>query len=142
MIPRTPSVKNRSGACRHGGRLALVQAAAACLLAACGTGAGEPALVVMEPGTFYAPGTLTIAAGTTVIWRNQDRMVHTVSAGPEIETGTFLLASSLPADAEPFDSGDLFSGHTWQHTFDVTGRYTYYCRYHADEQMLGTIVVE
>ena len=52
------------------------------------------------------------------------------------------LATTVPAGAEPFDSGDLFSGHTWQYTFDTPGQYTYYCRYHAGEQMFATLVVE
>jgi hypothetical protein len=53
---------------RHLARHAWLALAAACLLAACGPAGREAALVVMEPGSFYAPGTLTIPAGTVVIW--------------------------------------------------------------------------
>jgi plastocyanin len=117
-------------------------AAAALLLAACGPASTEPSLVVMVDSATFVPGVITVPAGGTVIWRNADRLVHTVTADAELRTDTYHLAAGLPDGAEPFDSGDVFAGQTWAHTFTAPGQYVYFCRYHANEQMFGTLVVE
>jgi plastocyanin len=112
------------------------------LAAGCGATASEAPLVVMAPGTFYAPGTITVPVGGTVIWRNQDRQTHTVTVEPALLAETFQIEATLPAGAAPLDSGDLAAGHTWAYTFDTPGEYLYFCRYHADDQMIGMVVVE
>jgi plastocyanin len=117
-------------------------AAAALLFAACGPVGAEAPLVVMVDRATFAPGAISVPAGATVIWRNEDRLVHTVTAAPELRTDTFQLVGGLPDGADPFDSGDVFAGQTWAHTFTAPGQYVYYCRYHANEQMFGTLVVE
>jgi plastocyanin len=40
------------------------------------------------------------------------------------------------------DAGDLALGHAWSYMFDTPGEYLCFCRYHADEQMIGMVVVE
>ena len=70
----------------------------------------------------YAPTTLTVAAGTTVRFRNDDSDAHTVTA----DDGTF-------------DSGGLDPRGAFQHTFNEPGTYRYVCAIHP--WMKGTIVV-
>ena len=114
----------------------------AVLLAACGPAAGEPPLVIMETDSAYAPASMSIPQGATIIWLNKDRLVHTVTASSTLTTSNFELAGALPAGAAPFDSGHVLAGQTWSYTFETPGEYLYYCRFHADEQMIGTIIVQ
>jgi plastocyanin len=75
----------------------------------------------------YSPKTLTIHAGTRVVWTNVSSQPHTV-------TGT----GNHPA----FDSGTaklVRPGKSYSHLFPHTGRYTYYCLLHP--YMRATIVV-
>jgi hypothetical protein len=62
-------------------------------------------------------GDVTIHAGDTVHWTNVGFDGHTVSA--------------VPGQADPFDSGIMFNGDTFQHTFNSPGTYTYYCEVHS-----------
>ncbi|TAM60690.1 amidase [bacterium] len=86
------------------------------------TAAPQPGASVTIANFAYAPATLTIAAGTTVRFRNDDSDAHTVTA-----------------DDGMFDSGGLDAHGTYQHTFDQPGTYRYVCAIHP--WMKGTIVV-
>jgi plastocyanin len=57
---------------------------------------------------------VTIRAGTTVVWRNDDNTTHTVTA-----------------DDKAYNSGDLSAGATFSHTFTQSGDYPYYCIWHG-----------
>jgi nitrite reductase (NO-forming) len=62
----------------------------------------------------YSVNVLTVAAGTTVTWANDDPgMMHTVTA----------------VDGS-FDSGFLQDGETWSYTFEEPGEYEYFCAPH------------
>jgi plastocyanin len=61
----------------------------------------------------FEPADLVIEAGTTVVWRNNGKNVHTVSA-----------------DDESFESGDIAPGATWRHTFEAPGAFAYHCTPH------------
>ena len=65
---------------------------------------------------------IEIAAGTTITWKNQDQLQHTVTA-----------------DDNSFDSGLLDPGAVWSHTFDQPGTFTFHCTPHPF--MTGTVVV-
>ncbi|MBN8942202.1 MAG: cupredoxin domain-containing protein [Rhizobiales bacterium] len=71
----------------------------------------------------FAPKTLTVKAGTTVIFDNADDSPHTVVAG----NGAFRS----PA----LDTGGKFT-----FTFATSGTFAYYCSLHP--HMQGMIVVE
>lgn len=86
-----------------------------------GSSAGSPAVIHIK-NLAYGKGALTIKAGTTVEWVNDDPLAHTVVA----------------ADSA-FDSGLIEPGATWRHLFAVPGTYTYTCRPHPF--MKGTITV-
>jgi plastocyanin len=72
----------------------------------------------------YNPSTFTLVVGVnnTVVFLNQDSVVHTVTA----------------ADGS-FDSGDIHPGMTYIHTF-TPGTYSYHCTYHS--YMKGAITVK
>lgn len=71
----------------------------------------------------FSPKEVTIKAGTTVTWTNQDSAVHTVTS-----------------DTEVFDSGNLEKGKSYSYTFTTVGTFTYYCTPHR-ANMTGTIIV-
>ena len=86
-----------------------------------GTPAGSPAVIHIK-NLAYGKGSVTIKAGTTVEWVNDDPLAHTVVATDST-----------------FDSGLIEPGATWRHLFSVPGTYTYSCRPHPF--MKGTITV-
>ncbi len=70
----------------------------------------------------FSPPMLTITAGDTVTWTNEDAVAHTATS-----------------TAGAFDSGDLAQGASFSFTFTTPGTYTYLCTPHPD--MTGQIVV-
>ncbi len=76
----------------------------------------------------FQPGTLEVKAGTSVTWRNDDAILHTVTAGtPGAPSGEF--------DEELSDKGATASV-----TFDKPGTFAYFCARHP-EAMRGTVTV-
>lgn len=71
----------------------------------------------------FAPATLTITAGDTVTWTNEDPVAHTATS----TTGAF-------------DSGELAQGESFSFTFTAAGTYDYLCTPHPS--MTGRIVVQ
>ena len=71
----------------------------------------------------FSPATLTIKAGTTVKWTNNDSAAHTATD-----------------NNQAFDSGTIGSGKSYEFKFDHTGTYSYICNFH--QSMKGTIIVE
>ena len=92
-----------------------------------GGGGGPGANAVFMQSSAFNPTTLTVTAGATVTWTNQDAITHTVTC------------SSGPGSA--FNSG-VAPGATFQHTFAVAGTYEYYCQIHGapGSGMHGTVV--
>ena len=82
--------------------------------------AAEVAVVI--EGFAFNEATIEVAAGTTVMWTNNDTTPHTVTSAD----GTF-------------DSGRLDGGATFSFTFTEPGEYAYACEFHPGMQ--GTIVV-
>ena len=97
-------------------------AAAAAATPAAGEATGAQAAVEIKDYAFTPP-TLTVPAGTTVTWTNNDTVPHTATA----QDGSF-------------DSGNLNPGQSFAFTFSTPGSYPYVCQYHAGMQ--GTIVVQ
>jgi plastocyanin len=85
--------------------------------------APRPTVVtVVLRNTTFSPGRIQIRPGTTVVWRNDDQLIHTVTANDK-----------------SFDSGLLQPGRTYRRTFDRPGEYPYYCLPHPF--MKGVVVV-
>ena len=70
----------------------------------------------------YEPNPIKIAPGSSVLWTNDDRVAHSVTA---IEGG--------------FDSGILDAGELFEYTFNEVGGYDYYCMLHPS--MVGRVEV-
>lgn len=90
-----------------------------------GDAAVSEVIPVAIKGFLYIPETVTVPAGASVAWTNQDNAPHT-------STGIDDAVSAL-------NSGAIVFGQTFTQEFDTPGTYPYYCVYHPN--MLGTVVV-
>lgn len=72
----------------------------------------------------FAPQTITVKKGSTVIWTNEDSVGHTVTS----DTGSEL------------DSALLSKGQSYSKTFNQAGTFSYHCTPHPN--MKGTVIVE
>lgn len=97
------------------------------------TPAGGDAVTIADMA--FSPAKLTVKAGATVTWTNQDGVGHTVTSTDG--SGTDAATTSL------FDSGTLTQGQTFSFTFDKAGTYYYECTIHATiASMHAQVVVE
>jgi len=92
-------------------------------------GNGQTVMIIESGGTFaFSPATLTIKAGTTVIWKNTTAASHTVTSD----------------DGKSFDSGMTnpiaAQSGTFSHTFTTAGTFAYHCAIHPF--MKATIIVQ
>lgn len=110
------------------------------LLTACGARGREPDYTVtIRRDVAFEPAALVVPVGSIVAWHHLGESVHTITADPAKAQMPERIV--LPEGALPFDSGDLFSGQRWIHTFEVAGTYVYFCRYHEMDEMMGVITV-
>jgi plastocyanin len=84
----------------------------------------EPNTVIIDNFTF-SPPTLTVPAGTTVMWVNRDDVPHTVTSSQEPRT---LNSPVLDTDGK------------YSATLTTPGIYSYYCTVHP--HMVGTVIVK
>jgi plastocyanin len=90
------------------------------------TQAAAPAGKVVEvkvDNFSFSPQTITIAAGTTVIWTNRDDIPHTVVS-----------------DDKVFKSKVLDTDEKFSYTFDKAGDFPYFCSVHP--KMTGKVIVQ
>jgi len=84
----------------------------------------------------FKPDSLTVAAGTTVSWKNADRADHTVTSGSVDQQ-----AGSVTTRTDGrFDSGTLAGGGQFTFTFATPGTYSYFCKLHP-ATMRGQVTV-
>jgi plastocyanin len=69
---------------------------------------------------FFVPSVLSISKGDSVIWKNEDSTLHTATSG---SPGGINLGAE-------FDSDYVAAGKTFEHTFNKTGAYDYFCTLH------------
>ena len=77
--------------------------------------------IVMQ-STSYAPATLTVKRGDTVVWVNKDPFPHTATS------------------AGNFDSKSIAAGASWKYKASKVGDFPFTCTFHPN--MLGTLKVE
>lgn len=88
---------------------------------------GNVVEVVLTGNLTFEPSDVTIAPGTTVRWRNQQSMLHTVTPDGHSE----WTSASLSAANE-----------TFEHTFSDAGEFDYFCEPHLSQGMTGIIRVQ
>ncbi len=110
--------------------IALVLLTSAVLIYSCskgGSSSSTPATGNTVSATIqnmaFGPDPLTVTAGTTVTWKNNDGVVHTVTS----------LNNA-------FDSGNIGAGQSYSFTFNTAGTYTYHCLVHS-MMKTATVVV-
>ncbi|RQG96657.1 cupredoxin domain-containing protein [Natrarchaeobius chitinivorans] len=97
----------------------------------------------------FVPVEYETTVGEPVVWKNTSGADHTVTA----------LENTLPDGAAYFATGDyedeetarsawheyrggyLGTRETYEHTFEVPGRYDYICEPHVKGGMVGTVIV-
>ena len=102
-------------------------------------GAETGVTVRMTSGDTFAPKTLTIKAGGTVVWENDSPGIHTVTDNPDLAAAK--QDAAMPAGAKAFNSGTVEPGKEYSQTFIVPGTYKYFCVPHEGNGMVGTILV-
>jgi plastocyanin len=89
-----------------------------------GGGDGGGGTEVSEEGIAFKPAEVTVSAGDTVTWTNNDSVAHDVTADS--------FSSGEP--------GGMAPGANFQHTFEEAGTFGYVCTVHPG--MKGKVVVE
>ena len=114
-------------------RRLLFAVVAVAALGACGGGDGDaaspPAAVTIRTFAF-APDPLRVPAGTTVVFTNEDKIDHTVTAGTREAPTPDVFDGRLPSQ-----------GATFEVTLDEPGTYDYFCAVHGGPGMTARIVV-
>ncbi len=96
-------------------------------------------IVVEQSQVHYTPATLTIPRGATITWLNKSYYSQSVTCTPDQPGGNGI--TSLPAGAQPWDSGLLYPGQRFSKTFDMPGTYIYFSQPRLSPNTVGTIVV-
>ena len=78
----------------------------------------------------FTPGSLTVAPGTTVVFKNTSTTPQSVSADPGAKNAGPLV--KVPDGAAVLASGVLYPGETYSYTFETPGTYVYVSRYPED----------
>lgn len=91
-------------------------------------GAGEGQGCVTANDCFD-PSTADVASDTTVTWKNEDQVSHTVTSGNPSDNQTGSV----------FDSNLIAPGKEFSFTFKNAGTYSYFCQVHP--WMTGEVVV-
>src|SRR3954463_4471425 len=111
-------------------RLGVLAVALLVLLSGCAAGGGAASPVATSavdlPASYrFAPAAITVQAGTTVTWTNDDHFTHSVQ----------FLDGGLPSDPEVMDPGAKAT-----FTFAQPGVYHYQCHFHPQD-MQGSVTV-
>ena len=83
----------------------------------------DKSVTVRIDGMRFQPASITIEPGTTVTWIHGGQMPHTVTG-----------------NTDRLRSRTLYKGQKFSHTFNLTGKYKYFCDFHPS--MRGSVVVE
>lgn len=87
--------------------------------------------VVTITSAGFSPKNITIKAGETVVWKNQDSLMHTVNSSPH----------PSHTDYPPLNSvGQISAGEEKSFTFEKTGTYKYHD--HLNPSLVGSVTVQ
>jgi len=108
---------------------------------------GSGTTVAMTDGLVFDPREITVSVGDTVTWENTGSVPHSVTAyEADLPDGATYFASggfdSESAARENYpNEGAIGAGETYEHTFEMSGEFPYFCIPH-ESGMRGTVVVE
>ena len=105
-----------------------------------GESSSSNSTLVMIGNYAYNPAQITITAGTTVTWINQDPVGHTVTEGtPEAPKAPSSRVFDSSHGTEGASVITIPPGQSWSFTFTTPGEYDYYCIPHP--YMRGHVTV-
>ena len=114
-------------------------------IVACASPAGPPRAMMIK-GFAFTPATVEVTKGTTVTWKNEDTVPHTVTTGIAPPTFPPLASGASPTPFPSLSSGDgkVNSGRiepqaSFSFTFNETGTFNYFCAVHPG--MKATLTV-
>jgi plastocyanin len=96
-------------------------------------------VIRMTDNMRFEPENVTVSPGDTVVWINVGDLPHTSTDMPG--TAGIDEHNVLPAEAPPWDSGQLEPGERFTLVFTVEGDYTYVCTIHEVAGMIGRLTV-
>lgn len=112
-----------------------------------GGGDYGPRTVEMTDDLVFNPAELPAQPGQTVIWKNVGSVEHTVTAYEDRipEDAAYFASGGFDSeqaalDAYPADGG-IAGGESYEHVFETTGTFEYFCIPHEGAGMTGTIEV-
>ena len=114
-------------ACSGGGSASLPSVPAATRTTQAPASEAIASKSVSIKGFAFEPEALTVPAGTTVRWTNDEDSLHTVTSG----------APAAPSGL--FDSGEIDTGVEFAFTFEDEGTYPFFCARH--DFMTGVVTV-
>ena len=98
----------------------------------CGGGGDPGTNEVFMQAIAFNPMEITIQAGESVTWTNQDIVPHTATSGnPEDEDMGAI-----------FRSAQFGQGGTFTHTFENAGEFVYFCEVHPVMMRDAKVIVE
>lgn len=100
-----------------------------------------PAAVVKmtDKPPMFKPLKVAIKVGQTVEWVNNAETLHSVTTDPDSAQKAGDVSS--PPGTQPFDSGFMKPGMTFDYKFTVPGTYKYLCLPHEKDGMVGYVIV-
>ncbi len=102
--------------------------------------------VLMTASQTFGPQDLTVSVGDAVVFANDSKETHTVTAyEDEVPEGEYFASGGFGSEEEArgnIADGLIDPGETFEATFDTPGTYEYFCFPHETNGMTGTITVE
>ncbi len=112
--------------------LATLVVAGGVAIEGCGGGGDPGPNEVFMQAIAFNPMEITIQAGESVTWTNQDIVPHTATSGnPGDEDLGAIFRSAL-----------LSQGGTFTHTFNDAGEFVYFCEVHPGMMRDAKVIVE
>jgi plastocyanin len=98
--------------------------------------------VINLSSLMFHPSSTAVKVGTTITWRNDEPITHTVTSGrfEGVDKTTGLRSSQDPDGT--FNAKLAGKGKTFSFTFTKPGTYTYYCDIHQGMNATITVVAD
>lgn len=100
---------------------------------------GDVLVIEMTAELTFEPQHVTVQPGQTIRWHNTSNVPHTSTADPSQAADPDNV--ELPTGADPWDSGDIAPGGSFDLVLEQSGEYRYVCLPHEVGGMIGTITV-